>query len=48
MLISGNTIGLGEGEDLQKICNALPIRQDIANNLSFTGKRHIQIGNNPG
>ncbi len=29
-VISSNTIGLGEGEALQKICTALPIRQDIA------------------
>jgi hypothetical protein len=29
-VISANTIGFGEGEALQKIRNALPIRQDIA------------------
>jgi hypothetical protein len=29
-VISAITIGLGEGEALPKICNALPIRQDIA------------------
>jgi hypothetical protein len=29
-IISANTIGFGEGEALQKIRNALPIRQDIA------------------
>jgi hypothetical protein len=29
MLVSANTIGFGEGEALPKICNALPIRQDI-------------------
>jgi hypothetical protein len=29
-VISANTIGCGEGEDLQKIRNALPIRQNIA------------------
>ncbi len=28
--VSANIIGFGEGEALQKICNALPIRQDIA------------------
>jgi hypothetical protein len=28
-VISTNTIGLGEGDALQKIHNALPIRQDI-------------------
>jgi hypothetical protein len=29
-VFSANTIGFGEGEALQKIFNALPIRQDIA------------------
>ncbi len=29
-VISANIIGLGEGEVLQKICSALPIRRDIA------------------
>jgi hypothetical protein len=29
-IISANTIGFGEGEALQKMCNALPIHQDIA------------------
>jgi hypothetical protein len=29
-VISTNTIGFGDGEALQKIRNALPIRQDIA------------------
>jgi hypothetical protein len=29
-VISTNTIGCGEGKDLQKIRNALLIRQDIA------------------
>jgi hypothetical protein len=29
-VISAKTTGLREGEALQKICNTLPIRQDIA------------------
>ena len=29
-VISANTIGCGEGEARQKICNALSIRRDIA------------------
>jgi hypothetical protein len=29
-VISANTFGFGEGKALQKIRNALPIRQDIA------------------
>jgi hypothetical protein len=28
-VISANTIGFGEGEALQRICNASPIRHDI-------------------
>jgi hypothetical protein len=36
-VISANTIGFGEGEDLQKYCTALPIGRNIA----FTEKRQV-------
>jgi hypothetical protein len=34
-VISAKTIGFGEGDALPKICNALPIRQDIAYYCNF-------------
>jgi hypothetical protein len=40
-VISANIIGLGEGDALQRICNALPIRQtqDIAYKLSYSKQK---------